>query len=56
MGKVTGDKARYNRDRRRKLERRVTMRALRTMLDAKGAAAPTSKPAPRKRTGHTGDK
>ena len=38
MGQVKGDKARYNRERRKKLARRVEMRALRATLGAKGAA------------------
>jgi hypothetical protein len=38
MGQVKGDKARHNRERRKKLARRVEMRALRATLGAKGAA------------------
>ncbi|MBP1687776.1 MAG: hypothetical protein H6Q33_3919 [Deltaproteobacteria bacterium] len=38
MGKISGDKARYNRQRRRKIERREEMRGLRAALEAKGAA------------------
>jgi hypothetical protein len=37
MGKVSGDKARYNRDRRKKIARRVEMRALRATLADAGA-------------------
>jgi len=43
MGKVTGDKARYNRDRRKKIARRAKMRALRATLDATGATKPQPK-------------
>jgi hypothetical protein len=43
MGKVSGDKARYNRDRRKKIARRVEMRALRATLGATGAATPQPK-------------
>ncbi len=43
MGKVTGDKARYNRDRRKKIARRVKMRALRATLEATGTATPQPK-------------
>jgi len=32
MGKISGDKARYNRQRRRKIERREEMRGLRAAL------------------------
>jgi hypothetical protein len=38
MGKVSGDKARYNRDRRKKIARRVEMRALRATLADTGAS------------------
>ena len=48
MGKVSGDKARYNRQRRKKLARRVEMRALRATLtdaaDSKGSATVPAKP------------
>jgi hypothetical protein len=37
MGMVKGDKARYNRERRKKLARRVEMRALRAAEAAKSA-------------------
>jgi hypothetical protein len=40
MGKVSGDKARYNRQRRKKIARREEMRALRATLEAKSAAPP----------------
>jgi len=43
MGQVSGDKSRYNRQRRKKIARRVEMRALRATLSATGAAAPPSK-------------
>jgi hypothetical protein len=43
MGKVSGDKARYNRDRRRKIAKRVEMRALRATLTATGATKPPPK-------------
>lgn len=39
MGKMTGDKARYNRDRRKKIAQREKMRALRATLGATGTAA-----------------
>ena len=42
MGQVKGDKARYNRERRKKLARRVEMRALRATWGARGVA-PQSK-------------
>jgi hypothetical protein len=43
MGKVTGDKARYNRDRRKKIARRAKMRALRAALAATGTTKPQPK-------------
>jgi hypothetical protein len=43
MGKVSGDKAKYNRERRKKIARRVEMRALRATLTAAGTATPQSK-------------
>lgn len=43
MGKVSGDKARYNRERRKKLARRERMRALQATLGAKTAATPQPK-------------
>jgi hypothetical protein len=43
MGKISGDKARYNRQRRKKLARRERMRALRATLDARAAATPQPK-------------
>jgi hypothetical protein len=43
MGKVTGDKSRYNRQRRKKIARREQMRALRATLGAKGVATPQAK-------------
>jgi hypothetical protein len=38
MGQIKGDKARYNRQRRKKIVRREKMRALRATLDDKAAA------------------
>jgi len=43
MGRISGDKARYNLQRRKKLARRERMRALRATLDAKAAATPQPK-------------
>ena len=43
MGQIKGDKARYNRERRKKLARRERMRALRATVDAKAAATPQPK-------------
>ncbi len=43
MGKISGDKARYNRERRKKLARRERMRALQATLGGKIAAAPQAK-------------
>jgi hypothetical protein len=40
MGVKTGDKARYNKARKKRLARRVSMRALRKELQANAAAAP----------------
>ena len=45
MGKVTGDKARYNRERRKKIARRAQMRALRAAAEAKGSATAAPKAA-----------
>lgn len=45
MGKISGDAARYNRNRRKKIARRVEMRALRATLGAAGTAPPQPKPA-----------
>ena len=42
MGMVNGDKSRFNRERRKKIARRVEMRALRATLGAPGAE--TAKP------------
>jgi hypothetical protein len=42
MGQIKGDKARFNRERRKKLARRVEMRAQRAALGAAGVA-PQSK-------------
>lgn len=43
MGQVKGDKARYNRERRKKIARRVETRALRATLAAEGTAPPPPK-------------
>jgi hypothetical protein len=43
MGQIKGDKARYNRQRRKKILRREKMRALQATLDAKAAATPEPK-------------
>jgi len=43
MGKISGDKARYNRDRRKRIAQRERMRALRATLGAKGTATPAPK-------------
>jgi len=43
MGQIKGDKARYNRERRKKIARRVKMRALRATLGAASVAAPQAK-------------
>lgn len=43
MGKIKGDKARYNRERRKKIARREKMRALRATLGAKAAVTPQPK-------------
>ena len=40
MGRVSGDKSRYHRERRKKLARRERMRALRSTLEAKVAGTP----------------
>jgi len=40
MGQIKGDKARYNRERRKKIAKRVEMRALRASRGAETAAAP----------------
>lgn len=37
MGRVAGDKSRYNKHRRKKIAKRVEMRALRAELGAKAA-------------------
>jgi len=43
MGKISGDKAKYNRNRRKKIARRVEMRALRATLTAAGTSTPQPK-------------
>ena len=43
MGQVSGDKAKYNRERRKKIARRAEMRALRARLSATGTATPKPK-------------
>lgn len=49
MGKVSGDKSRYNRQRRKNLARREEMRALRARLaEAKAGGTPPPKAAPSK--------
>lgn len=48
MSATTGDKSRHNRQRRKKLARRVEARALRTTLDAQGSTA-QAKSAPKKK-------
>lgn len=40
MGQIKGDKARYNRERRKKIAKRVEMRALRKSAGVEAAAAP----------------
>ncbi len=44
MGRISGDKARFNRQRRKKIARREQMRALRTTLETND---PAQKPAPK---------
>jgi hypothetical protein len=43
MGKISGDAARHNKHRRKKIARRVKMRALRATLVAAGTATPQPK-------------
>jgi hypothetical protein len=43
MGQMKGDKARYNRQRRKKIARRVDTRARRAALGAEAGAAPQPK-------------
>ena len=43
MGRVTGDKARFNKLRRKKLARRVVTRALAKTLRAEAAAKPPAR-------------
>jgi len=45
MGRVTGDKSRFNKQRRQKIAKREEMRALRKSWGMKAAAAPKAKPA-----------
>ena len=40
MGQISGDKSRFNRERRKKIARRAEMRALRAALTAKTAPPP----------------
>jgi hypothetical protein len=47
MGSRTGDQARYNKMRKKKIARRLDMRALRKELQEKAAAAPAAPPAAR---------
>ena len=43
MGRVSGDKARFHKQRRQHLERRIAMRALvKKLREAPGSAAPAS--------------
>lgn len=42
MGQMKGDKARYHRERRKKLARREKMRALRAASEPKMAAPPSN--------------
>jgi len=42
MGQVKGDKARYNLERRKKIARRVEMRALRATLKTEAAGSKSS--------------
>jgi hypothetical protein len=43
MGQIKGDKARYNRERRKKIARRVDTRALRAALGTTDAPQPQPK-------------
>ncbi len=45
MGRVTGDKSRYNKHRRKKIAKREEMRALRKSWGEKTAAAPAKQAA-----------
>jgi len=42
MGRISGDKARFNRERRKKIARREEMRALRETMGAKEVAKRTA--------------
>ncbi len=44
MSLITGNKSRANRERRKKIERRVVIRALRAELAAKAAPTPPVRP------------
>jgi hypothetical protein len=61
MGQMKGDKARYHRQRRKKIARRETMRALRATLGATKAGTETKiqsavSPAPRRAAGRSGSR
>lgn len=43
MGRVSGDKSRYNRQRRKRIAQREAMRALRKTLGAQSASTPKAK-------------
>jgi hypothetical protein len=45
MGRVTGDKSQYNKQRRQKIAKRVEMRALRKSWGPQPTAAPKAKAA-----------
>lgn len=45
MGRITGDKSRFNKQRRQKIAKREEMRALRASWTAKGAAPAKAKKA-----------
>lgn len=45
MGQISGDKSRHNRNRRKKIARRVEMRALQAKLGVTTAPSPAAKPA-----------
>jgi len=48
MGRISGDKSRFNRQRRKKIARREDMRTLRETMGEKGAAKKTT-PVPAER-------
>jgi hypothetical protein len=53
MGQISGDKSRFNRQRRKKLARRVEMRALRASLGVGAAEQGAAKAAPGKSAAKT---